>query len=78
MVFELQPLLTNDNLDMDEVGERIHYMMVMNPKVEIYLLDDQGKILAFFAEPQKKVKAQYVDLNPVESFLGQNPQFPTE
>jgi signal transduction histidine kinase len=68
MAFELKPMLKND-IDFNSIGERIHYMMVMNPKVEIYVLDDTGKILAFFAEPGKKVKADHVDLEPIYKFL---------
>jgi signal transduction histidine kinase len=54
----------------------MHYMMVMNPKIEIYLLDNKGKILAFFAEPQKKVKAQYVDLGPLKDFISGSEEIP--
>ncbi len=68
MAFELTELLTEE-LDMNQIGERIHYMMVMNPKIEIYLLDDTGKILAFFAEPGKSVKGTVVDLDPVFRFI---------
>jgi signal transduction histidine kinase len=48
--------------------------MVMNPEVEIYLLNNRGKILAFFAEPRKKVKKESVDLESINKFLsgGQN------
>ena len=68
MALELRPLL-QDRIDLEKIGERIHYMMVMNPKVEIYLLDAQGKIVAFFAEPGKEIKAKEVDLAPMKNFL---------
>jgi len=68
MAAELKPLL-EDELNIERIGERIHYMMVINPKVEIYLLDASGKILAFFAEPGKEVKSDSVDLAPVREFL---------
>ncbi|WP_456442553.1 ATP-binding protein [Caldithrix abyssi] len=68
MARELEPLL-KDSSDIANIGHTIHYMMVLNPKIEIYLLDEQGKILAFFADPQKKVKARYVSLEPIQQFL---------
>lgn len=68
MAAELKPLLKG-KLNIERIGERIHYMMVINPKVEIYLLDASGEILAFFAEPGKEVKSVSVDLAPVREFL---------
>lgn len=68
MAAELEPLL-QDSLSVPRIQQSIHYMMVMNPKVEIYVLDDQGKILAFFADPPKKVRQTHVNLNPIRTFL---------
>ena len=68
MAFELTPIL-DEELDFAKIGERIHYMMVMNPKIEIYVLNEWGKVLAFFAEPGKTMVADSVDLDPVYQFL---------
>lgn len=68
MAFELKPFL-KDSLDMQNIEHSLHYMMVMNPKVEIYLLDNVGKVLAFFAEPGKEMRNDFVDLKPVNEFL---------
>ena len=68
MAAELKPALT-DSLSLPEIEYMIHYMMVMNPKVEIYLLDQDGKILAFFADPRKKVQKDHVELEPIHNFL---------
>ena len=68
MAIELTELLGGE-LNLSAIGERIHYMMVMNPKIEIYLLDDHGNILAFFAEPGKSIKSDLVDLNSIHRFL---------
>lgn len=67
MVAEVEPVLGTDG--MGDVGEVIHYMMVLNPAIEIYLLDSQGMILAFFAEPGKQVVADQVDLEPIRRFI---------
>ncbi len=58
-----------DSIDYAGIKHMIHYMMVINPNIEIYLLDDNGKILAFFAEPHKKLQAETVRLEPVKSFV---------
>lgn len=42
--------------------------MVINPSIEIYLLDAQGKILSYSAEPGK-VKRKSVSLAPIHAFL---------
>ena len=68
MALELKPIL-DEVLDFSLIGERIHYMMVMNPKIEIYVLNERGKVLAFFAEPGKTMVADSVDLDPVYQFL---------
>jgi signal transduction histidine kinase len=75
MSSELESAIS-DTMDFEEIGHRIHYMMVMNPKVEIYVLDDQGKILAFFAEPGKEVKLEHVDLKPVKKFVDSTDELP--
>ncbi|MEW8664739.1 MAG: HAMP domain-containing sensor histidine kinase, partial [Candidatus Thiodiazotropha sp.] len=42
--------------------------MDINPSIEIYLLDKEGKILAFSADPGK-VKRKRVDLQPIQAFM---------
>ncbi len=75
MARELE-LLLKDSSDIANIGHAIHYMMVLNPKIEIYILDQQGKILAFFADPSKKVKAKYVSLEAPKQFLSGYSQIP--
>jgi signal transduction histidine kinase len=74
MVTEIEPVLAAEGGG-DDIGEIIHYMMVLNPAIEIYLLDSEGRILAFFAEPGKEVSAETVDLEPIRRFVrgGENP-----
>jgi len=43
-------------------------MMVINPSIEIYVLDTQGKILSYVA-PNKVVKLEKVSLEPIHDFL---------
>lgn len=71
---EFQPFL-QDSVDYAGIKHTMHYLMVMNPRVEIYLLDKAGKILTFFAA-EKKVKRDSVSLRPIERFLAAEEQLP--
>ncbi len=55
--------------------ETFHEYMVINPSIEIYLLDLQGRILSFSADPEK-VKRKSVSLEPVYAFLSGEADFP--
>lgn len=86
MARELEPLI-QDSLRIEGIEHAIHYMMVFNPRIEIYLLDEDGKILAFFADPPQKVKADSVKLGAIQNFvngtdrkfiLGPDPRQPGE
>lgn len=68
MAVELQPFV-RDGIDEEQIKGAIHYMMVLNPMVEIYLLDNNGSILAFFTGPGDKVIRTQVDLAPVKKFI---------
>lgn len=39
---ELEPML-GQQMDMPKIQNLLHYLMVINPAIEIYLLDQQGK-----------------------------------
>jgi two-component system OmpR family sensor kinase len=49
--------------------------MVINPSIEIYLLDPAGNILAYSA-PQTKVKRKRVDLDPIRRWLAGDMMMP--
>ena len=65
---EIQPLVAG-GFDESRVRGAIHYMMVLNPMVEIYLLDANGKILAYFTGPSHTVERNRVDMGPVRTFV---------
>jgi len=65
---ELAPQVA-DGWSADRVAGAIHYMMVLNPMVEIYLLDDTGKILAYFLNPAERIERSSVDLAPVRAYV---------
>ncbi|MEX0995297.1 MAG: HAMP domain-containing sensor histidine kinase, partial [Balneolaceae bacterium] len=71
MALEFEPLL-QDSFDVGRIEQSIHDMMVVNPRVEIYILDSKGKILAYFVNPPYTVKKPAVDLQPVHNFIQEN------
>ena len=68
-------LMQNNRINEDVLKEVFHMLMIINPSIEIYLLDPQGNILAFSA-PKGKVKRERVDLRPIESWLAGNATLP--
>jgi signal transduction histidine kinase len=75
IALEFKPFL-EDSIHYGEIEQTMHYLMVMNPRVEIYLLDDRGKIITFFAEPRKKVKQDDIALEPIRHFLADDAPIP--
>ncbi len=64
-----EKILFDDGTVNEAVLEDVfHMLMVINPSIELYLLDSEGAILAFSAPPGSVVREQ-VSLAPVESFL---------
>ena len=48
--------------------ELIEYVMVINPNIEVYLLDTKGNILTYYA-PNKTINLKKVPLEPVREFI---------
>ncbi len=68
IALELEPLVS-EGFSKDMIGEAIHYMMVLNPMVEIYLIDSSGLILAYFTHPKESLKIDRIDTEPLEQFI---------
>jgi len=64
------PLVKANNLDTTAIGELFHMLMVVNPSIEVYLLDKDGVIKAHQAPPGRVQLAQ-VQLEPIRAFLAQ-------
>lgn len=50
-----------------------HMLMVINPSIEVYLLDTEGNILAYSA-PKEKIKRERINLQPISHFLTNGPK----
>jgi signal transduction histidine kinase len=68
-------ILQDNRINQQALEEVFHMLMVINPSIEIYLLDPEGNILAFSAEPGK-VKRARIDLNPVRELIDGYVTFP--
>jgi len=63
-------LMKEGKVDQEALKEIFHMLMVINPGIEIYLLDTRGKILTDSAPPGS-VKREFVDLDLVKKYLSQ-------
>ena len=71
-----QKMLIQDyRVNQKELKEIFNMLMVVNPAIEVYLLNSDGKILAYSAPPGK-VKLDRVDLDPIEKWFETGTVFP--
>jgi signal transduction histidine kinase len=68
-------ILQNNRINQDALEDIFHMLMVINPSIEIYLLDPEGSILAFSAEPGKVMRRR-VDLAPIKKLIDGHPALP--
>ncbi len=65
--------IRNGRPDTAVTHDIIHSIMVINPSVEVYLLDTTGKIIDFVV-PDRSVKASSVDLNAIREYMRNGPE----
>ncbi len=68
LVSEVKPTYVDGKVNEAAMDKIMHSMMATNPSIEVYLLDNHGKILNYVA-PYKKVKLKSVNLSPIQEFL---------
>jgi signal transduction histidine kinase len=68
-------LVQEGRINQAALKETFDYYMAINPSIEIYLLDLNGTILSYSAEPGK-VKRNSVSLEPIEAFLENSAVYP--
>ena len=68
-------LIQNQNINNKALKEVFSMLMVVNPSLEIYLLDTNGQILAFSA-PLGKIKRKTVNIQPIKELLYPDAQLP--
>ena len=67
----IKPNFKNGKVNREAVEDIVHSLMVINPSVEVYLLNSEGKILSYVA-PEKVVKLKAVSLVPIHEFIDDN------
>lgn len=68
-------LVTDGELNRDALKQLFELYMTINPSIEIYLLDRQGKILSYSADPDK-IKRNRVSLEPIIRLLNNPDAYP--
>jgi two-component system, OmpR family, sensor kinase len=68
-------LMKDGRVNEKALKDIFHMLMVVNPDIEVYLLDPNGTILAFSAPPGK-VKRQKISMVPLRNFLNKTDAFP--
>lgn len=58
-----------------QLNDVFHTLMVINPSIEVYLLDASGLILQYHAPPGE-VKRQRISLGPIQEFLEPDAKLP--
>lgn len=70
-----QPLIQDRKINHPALDHLFHQLMVINPSIELYLLDEYGAVLGYSA-PAGKVRRTQVALEPVREFIDGNARFP--
>jgi signal transduction histidine kinase len=69
----MEPFIKDGIINEAGLEDLVHSMMVINPSIEVYLLDTKGQILSYVA-PEKVVKLERVSLDPLASFFEGSPK----
>ena len=69
------PLLRAGRVNRPALEVLFHQLMAVNPAIEVYLLNPQGRVLAYSAPPGK-VRRNAVDLIPIRHYLGGSSALP--
>lgn len=68
-------LLEGGRVDTEALDHVFHMLMVVNPSIEVYLLDTEGEVLAYSA-PEGRVIAERVPLEPIRRLLEPDAELP--
>ncbi len=67
--------IQDGRIDPDALEHIFHMLMVINPAIEVYLLDPGGAVLAYSAKPGSVVRMR-VDTEPIRRFLEPGARLP--
>ena len=66
-------LIDDGEVQQDNLGALFHKAMIINPSLELYLLDASGRVIAH-SMPPDNVRRKQVSLAPIDDFLSGNRQ----
>jgi signal transduction histidine kinase len=66
-------LIKDGEVQQDNLSELFDNVMIINPSLELYLLDPGGRVIAYSMAPDK-VKRERVSLAPIKTFLANRDQ----
>jgi signal transduction histidine kinase len=69
------PLISNGIVNTSAMTELGALVMIVNPIVEVYLLDTEGKILSY-SVPKETVVRTHISIKPIESLLSAKKPYP--
>lgn len=70
-------LVTDGKINHSELKRLFDLYMSINPSIEIYLLDQDGRILSYSADPAK-IKRKHVSLAPIHRLLNNPSAYPIQ
>lgn len=59
----------------EDFSRAVESLMLVNPRIEVYLLDDGGRILSYSA-PEGRVVRESVDLAPIKAYIAGDRNYP--
>jgi signal transduction histidine kinase len=68
-------LFKNNKINETALKNIFHMMMVINPSIELYLLDKEGAVL-YYSAPDGKIKRRQVDIAPIKRFISGDRKYP--
>jgi len=74
-IVEEEAWLAGEKVNHKALEKLFHNLMVINPAIEVYLLNTEGRILDY-AAPSGKVKRLSVDIAPIKQYLAGNVTYP--
>ena len=77
LAVDLAPFMTN-GVDREGIESSISVVMAIHPEIEVYILDEKGMILDFFARPGKSLTQTKVDIQPVSQFIKEGGTMPVK
>lgn len=75
-ILQHEVLMQDGEPNLSDWKDLAHTVMIVNPTVEVYLLDRDGRLLAYDA-PEEKIRRRQVDVAPIKQFLAANAPMPT-